>query len=84
MMIGGARNIPRGLVGVSEIGPGSIDKSKLRLGLGLGSVSLSEVLLLISMSLSNVISGLSDDYWHYHSYYHFQMYENYICLGQNQ
>ena len=84
MMIGGARNIPRGLVGVSEIGPGFIDKSKLRLGLGLGSVSLSEVLLLISMSLSNVISGLSDDYWHYHSYYHFQMYENYICLGQNQ
>ena len=27
---GGARNIPRGFVGVCEIDPGSIDKSKLR------------------------------------------------------
>ena len=61
MMIGGARNIPRGLVGVSKIGPGSIGKSKLRLGLGLGSVPLSEVLLLISMSLSDVISGSSEE-----------------------
>ena len=61
MMIGGARNIPRGFVGVSEIGPWSIDKSKLRLGLGLGSVSLSEVLFLIFMPLSDVISGSSDE-----------------------
>ena len=29
MKTGGARNIPRGFVGVSEIGPGYSDRSKL-------------------------------------------------------
>ena len=61
MKTSGARSIPRGFVGVSEIGPGSSDKSKLRLGLGLGSVSLSEVLVLMSMSLSHPLSGSSKE-----------------------
>ena len=61
MKTGGARNIPRDFVGVSEIGPGSSSESKLRLGLGLGSVSISEFLVLMFMSLSDLLSGSSEE-----------------------
>ena len=62
MKIGGARNIPRGFVGFSEIGPGSSEESRLRLLLDLGSVSLSELVVLASMSLSDLLFGSSENY----------------------